>query len=47
MTHQTAKSPVLPRANCIGCTDCKGLCRAIVEMALLPETVLRHPTASP
>ncbi|MGZ2259184.1 hypothetical protein [Roseobacter sp. A03A-229] len=47
MQTPTAKSPTMPSSNCIGCTDCKGMCRDIVELALLPETVLRRPAASP
>jgi hypothetical protein len=27
-------------ADCLGCKDCKGLCRALLDMAVLPETVL-------
>lgn len=47
MQTQTAKMPATPSLNCIGCTDCKGICRDIVELAFLPETVLRGSTASP
>ena len=33
--------------NCLGCADCKGLCRAIVELASLPEMVLHRSSAAP
>ncbi len=46
MQPQTKTTAVLPRSNCIGCRDCKGLCRELVELAFLPETVLRVSTAS-
>lgn len=40
-----AKTNTLPiRSDCLGCADCKGLCRDLLDLALLPETVLR-PTA--
>lgn len=40
-----AKTNTLPtRTDCLGCSDCKGLCRELLDLALLPETVLR-PTA--
>lgn len=47
MKTQPAKPPAFPSLNCIGCTDCKGLCRDIVDLAVLPETFLRRATASP
>ena len=28
--------------DCLGCRDCKGLCRAVIELAFLPETVLHR-----
>ncbi|MBW4709315.1 hypothetical protein KX928_16100 [Roseobacter sp. YSTF-M11] len=47
MKTPTAKTPQTPRPNCIGCTDCQGLCREIVDLAFLPETVLHRSAASP
>jgi hypothetical protein len=34
------------RGNCIGCRDCKGLCQALLELAFLPETVLKSAPAA-
>lgn len=37
-----AKNYTLPSGNdCLGCSNCKGLCRDLLDLALLPETVLR------
>jgi len=30
----------LVKANCLGCEGCKGVCAAVLEMALLPDRVL-------
>lgn len=27
---------------CVGCRDCQGLCRALIEALTVPETVLRR-----
>ncbi len=29
------------RADCLGCADCKGFCQDLLDLAFLPETVLR------
>lgn len=29
------------RKECLGCADCKGICHDLLELAFLPETVLR------
>lgn len=47
MQTQPTKTPALTRQNCLGCDDCKGLCRDIFELAFLPETVLQRFAASP
>lgn len=47
MQTPPVKTPALARQNCLGCSDCKGLCRDIVELAFLPETVLQKSIASP
>ncbi|WP_319825425.1 hypothetical protein [Thalassovita sp.] len=28
--------------NCVGCTDCRGLCRALIEVITFPDAIL-HP----
>ena len=34
--------------GCVGCTDCDGLCHALMEALSLPDVILRRPTtASP
>lgn len=45
MTVQKTKTATY-KANCLGCQDCKGLCRAIIELAFLPETVLHRSAAA-
>ena len=42
MTAHKSKTATY-QANCLGCQDCKGLCRAVIELAFLPETVLHRP----
>ncbi len=27
--------------TCVGCTDCRGLCRALLEVMTLPDAILR------
>ena len=44
MTKPAAKQPV-GTTQCLGCRDCKGLCRAVIDLAVVPETVL-HRTGS-
>jgi hypothetical protein len=39
MTNQTH----VPNPVCLGCAECKGFCRALMELASLPETILAHP----
>jgi formate hydrogenlyase subunit 6/NADH:ubiquinone oxidoreductase subunit I len=41
MQPTVTKKAVGPRGNCIGCQDCTGLCQAVMEMAWVPETVLK------
>jgi hypothetical protein len=31
--------------GCLGCRDCMGLCRAIIELVGVPEAVLAHQHA--
>ena len=38
------KVSIVP-GNCLGCRDCAGLCRALLELAFLPETVLKPHAA--
>ena len=42
MLHQSQKSARGPILNCLGCADCKGLCQALFDLALLPELVLQR-----
>jgi hypothetical protein len=28
--------------TCIGCTDCGGLCQAMIEVVVVPQIVLHH-----
>ncbi len=30
------------KGPCIGCTSCRGLCQALIDMASLPEAVLNR-----
>lgn len=47
MQTQTANSPMKPGPNCLGCADCKGLCRDLYELTFIPELVLHRSAASP
>ena len=47
MQTQSPKTPAIPSPNCLGCADCKGMCRDVFELAVVPETVLRRSAASP
>ncbi|WVX50586.1 hypothetical protein ROLI_036840 [Roseobacter fucihabitans] len=47
MQTSTQKTPVTPKQNCLGCTDCKGICRELYELAFLPGVVLQRSAASP
>ncbi|WP_299502199.1 hypothetical protein [uncultured Roseobacter sp.] len=47
MQTQTAKTYATPKLNCLGCTDCKGLCREIYDLAFIPDVVLQRSSASP
>ena len=29
------------RGNCIGCTDCTGVCLALFDLAFVPATVIK------
>ena len=42
MLAKTQKSAPVQSRNCLGCADCKGLCHALVDLALLPEVVLQR-----
>lgn len=41
MTAQTPNT-VRVKTNCLGCQDCKGLCRAVIDLAFVPETILKR-----
>jgi hypothetical protein len=30
------------RANCLGCTDCAGMCRDVIDLLLVPQMVLHR-----
>ncbi|XDA99131.1 hypothetical protein AB1M95_04275 [Sulfitobacter sp. LCG007] len=32
----------LPRPDCLGCRDCKGTCRDVIELSVVPDTVLHR-----
>jgi hypothetical protein len=37
-------------APCVGCADCRGLCRALIEVLVLPDLILhrgRVPDSAP
>ena len=42
MHHQPQNSAREQTLNCLGCADCKGLCQALFDLALLPELVLQR-----
>lgn len=42
----TLKTLTKQTQDCLGCRDCKGVCRAVIELAILPETVL-HRSVTP
>ncbi|MEP2533017.1 hypothetical protein [Shimia sp.] len=42
-THQTSsisREIACLTGPCIGCTDCRGLCNALIEAITLPDTIL-------
>ncbi|MEP2640347.1 hypothetical protein [Roseobacter sp.] len=39
MPAKTAPAPSRP--NCLGCPDCKGLCHDLLQLAGLPDAILR------
>ncbi len=47
MQAKTMKTPVMLQQNCLGCPDCKGICRELYELAFLPNLVLQRSAASP
>jgi hypothetical protein len=44
MTTDTASHHTIPPAlalrPCLGCRDCRGLCRDVLELSTLPDVVL-------
>jgi hypothetical protein len=40
MQRHVDQKSVEVSGKCIGCRDCKGLCQALVDLALLPDVIL-------
>jgi ferredoxin len=43
----TLKSATLTRQACIGCADCAGLCKELLELVFVPDSVLHRSNAVP
>lgn len=41
-TTETGQKAALMHARCVGCEDCRGLCREFLELLTLPEAVVRE-----
>ncbi|MDW4497283.1 hypothetical protein R5H30_04765 [Sulfitobacter sp. D35] len=41
-TETRTLTKILPRPDCLGCVDCKGYCRDILEMTFVPDQVLHR-----
>lgn len=46
MQMQNATTTAQARKECIGCVDCKGLCRDLLDLAFLPQMVLKGSAAT-
>ena len=46
MQAQTKQNMTPARGQCIGCADCTGMCHALMDLAFLPETVLKGAPAA-
>lgn len=42
MQMNQGAEPTRNTLNCLSCPDCKGLCFALFDLALLPEMVLQR-----
>lgn len=41
--RQPLRAPAPPPARCLGCTDCRGVCAALLQLIGLPDAVLNRP----
>lgn len=46
-TSHRSQTPKIAQANCLGCSDCKGLCQQLLDLIAVPEAVLHRSNAVP
>lgn len=44
--QNTQKAQMSPRANCLDCVNCTGICRDLIDMVHVPQTVLHRSNAT-
>lgn len=44
-TNAFAQEVAASQAQCIGCTDCKGMCTALIDAMMIPEIITQKATA--
>lgn len=40
--HNSQKAQTTPRPNCLDCVNCTGICRDVIDMVYVPQTVLHR-----